>query len=331
MSFLVRAWYNKAPWLWLLWPISLLFRALAAWRKRSQQAQLKPCDVPVIVVGNIAVGGTGKTPLLIALCKHLQTQGMQPGVISRGYGAKGNSYPLQVDDETSVEQAGDEPVLIAEKTGCPVVVDPNRAQALQTLLAKHQVDVVLSDDGLQHYRLPRRIEIAVVDGTRLFGNELCLPAGPLREPVSRLQSVDLLVVNGGEEGSHPALEKAHRMHIKSVALVNLASGEKRPFSGAPFNIGNTIQAVAAIGNPLRFFESLESLPYPLQRFVFPDHYRFQASDFDETKLDLNQPVVMTEKDATKCRDFATPNMWLVETVVELPPAFLSSLDAALSK
>ncbi len=331
MSFLVRAWYNKAPWLWLLWPISLLFRAITVWRKRVQQAQARPSDVPVIVVGNIAVGGTGKTPLLISLCKHLQDQGMQPGVISRGYGAKANSYPLHVDVGTSVEQAGDEPVLIAEKTGCPVVVDPNRVQALQSILAEHQVDIVLSDDGLQHYRLQRRIEIAVVDGIRLFGNELCLPAGPLREPVSRLQSVDLLVVNGGEEAMHPALEKAHRMQIKSVALVNLASGERRPFSGAPFNIGNTIQAVAAIGNPHRFFESLESLPYPLQRYEFPDHYRFQASDFDQTKLDPNQPIVMTEKDATKCRDFATTNMWCVETTVELPPVFLSSLDAALNK
>lgn len=335
MSFLVQAWYKKSPWLWLLWPISLLFIFLAKLRRRRYSSGAATPDVPVVIVGNIAAGGTGKTPLLIALCNHLKNQGMQPGVISRGYGAKSNSFPIHITEDVTANQAGDEPVLIAEKTDCPVVVDPDRVQALTSLLDNHAVDIVLSDDGLQHYRLPRRIEIAVVDGMRLFGNGLCYPAGPLREPISRLQEVDLVVVNGGDadaDGStHAVLQQAHRMQIRSAAMTNLVTGEKRPTTGAPFKMGSTIQAVAAIGNPERFFASLESLPYPLQRFEFPDHFDFKKSDFEEGKFDPNQPIVMTEKDAVKCRSFASSNMWSVQIDVELPPAFLAAFDAALTK
>lgn len=331
MSFLVKAWYNKAPWLWLLWPVSLLFQFLANIRRKQQSKSQSTSDIPIVVVGNIAVGGTGKTPLIIALCKHLIAQGMKPGVISRGYGATSNSYPIDVTATTSPKLAGDEPVLIADKTGCPVVVDPNRTQALETIISTHDVDIVLSDDGLQHYKLPRRIEIAVIDGRRLFGNGLCLPAGPLREPISRLNEVDFIVINGESSESHDVLNQAHMIEIRSVAMTNLVNGDKRPVSGAPFNIGNTIQAVAAIGNPERFFNSLETLPYPLQRFEYPDHYEFQPSDFSEDVFDANQPIVMTEKDAVKCRDFATSNMWSVQIEVDLPPAFLASFDAALIK
>ena len=331
MSKLVSAWYKKSPWLWILWPISLIFTLIAKWRRKQQSSQAKPLGLPVVVIGNIAVGGTGKTPLLIALCEHLIDQGMKPGVISRGYGAKSNSFPLYISKEITAKQAGDEPLLIAEKTGCPVVIDPNRVQAYDFLVENHDVDIVLSDDGLQHYKLSRRIEIAVVDGNRMFGNGLCFPAGPLREPVSRLQEVDFVVVNGGGDGMADNLQNAHKMEIRSLAMTNLISGEKRPTTGAPFNMGNTVQAVAAIGNPERFFKSLETLPYPLQRFEYPDHYEFQPADFDETKFDPNQPIVMTEKDAVKCRDFATSNMWSVQIKVDLPATFLASFDAALTK
>ena len=220
MSFLVRAWYNKAPWLWLLWPLSLLFQLLARLRRKQQSANTADTDIPVIVVGNIAVGGTGKTPLLITLCQHLVAQGMQPGIISRGYGAMSNTFPIDLDVNTSAKEAGDEPVLIAEKTGCPVVVDPDRVRALNTLTTNHTVNIVLSDDGLQHYKLPRRIEIIVVDGKRGFGNGLCLPAGPLRESVSRLREVDFLIVNGEENLEIDELKNAHRMLIRSTAMTN---------------------------------------------------------------------------------------------------------------
>ena len=291
MSFLTRAWYKKSPWLWLLWPLALAYQLLATLR-RSRQSKAAPDKppVPLIVVGNITVGGTGKTPCLISLCEHLLKQGFKPGVISRGYGGQANTYPMFVTPATSPLQAGDEPVLIASRTGRPVVVDPDRMSALNALLEKHQIDVVLSDDGLQHYRLPRTIEIAVVDGQRLFGNELCLPAGPLREPVSRLQEVDFVVLNGDAAREHAAVKSAHAMRMKPKRLVNLASGEKRPFGGAPFNMGSKLQAFAAIGNPQRFFDSLRSLPYPVEEFVFPDHHQFTISDFESQRLVRIQPL-----------------------------------------
>ncbi len=331
MSKLVSAWYKKSPWLWILWPISLVFTLIAGLRRKQQSAQAESCELPIVVIGNITIGGTGKTPLLIALCEHLIEQGMKPGIISRGYGARTNSFPLYISKEITAKQAGDEPILIAEKTGCPVVIDPDRVQAYECLVENHQVDIVLSDDGLQHYKLPRRIEIAVIDGKRMFGNGLCFPAGPLREPVSRLKEVDFVVVNGGEGETANGLQNAHKMQIRSVAMTNLVSGEKRPTTGAPFNMGNTVQAVAAIGNPERFFNSLEALPYRLQRFEYPDHYEFQPTDFDESKFDPNQPIVMTEKDAVKCRNFATGNMWSLQIKVDLPATFLELFDAALSK
>ena len=329
MDFLLRAWYQKALWLWLLWPASLMFRVLVGWRRQIQTVPAGAAGVPVIVVGNITLGGTGKTPLLIALCSHLQQQGWQPGIISRGYGGRGAARSLSVTAASPVEQAGDEAVLIAGKTGCPVVVDSDRRHALQHLLAHHEVDVVLSDDGLQHYRLPRRIEIVVVDGSRLFGNGLCLPAGPLREPVSRLREVDFIVVNGRPQAAHPALASADMMQIRPLALVNLCSGEQRPFSAAAFPADSTLQAVAAIGNPRRFFATLQTLPYPVRCLGFPDHYPLRASDFATLELAADQPIVMTGKDAVKCRDFATANMWYLDIAVALPPALLSGLERAL--
>ncbi len=283
--------------------------------------------MPVIVVGNLTVGGTGKTPLIIALCQHFLEQGMQPGIISRGYGGKANSYPMEVTAESDPSLAGDEPVLIASKTACPVVIDPDRGRALGKLLDKYQVDIVLSDDGLQHYALHRDIEIAVVDGQRMFGNGLCLPAGPLREPITRLEECDFVVVNNPADTSHPALQSAHVMTYTPTSLVNLSNSEKRPFSGAPFNIGNRVQAVAAIGNPQRFFDSLDSLPYPVDTHVFADHHPYRPADFEN--LDSHQPIVMTEKDGIKCQSFASANMWCVTIEANLPPAFLAGIENKL--
>ncbi len=342
MSFLERAWYKRAKWLVLLLPLAWLFQLLVAlrrfvvalWRFVTQQHSERPSwlTVPVVVVGNITLGGTGKTPLLIALANHFRQQGLQPGVISRGYGGNAANHPLLVDADTPVSDCGDEALLISEKTGCPMAVAKDRRAAAQHLLATHtNVSVIISDDGLQHYRLWRDVEIAVIDGERLLGNGYCLPAGPLREPPSRLGSVNFVVING-----EPTVEEnvvmQHdliRMKLKPRFFVNLLSGEKQPVSTAPFNTGGEIQAVAGIGNPERFFRLLESLSYKIKRFSFPDHHRFSAEDFKRGGIDSQQTVVMTEKDAVKCRAFAQANFWALAVEAEVPEMFLKAVGESI--
>lgn len=326
MNFLARAWYEGHPWLYLLWPFSVVFRGLAALRRKRQSAGAKRLGKqPVIVIGNITVGGAGKTALLIALALELKERGFSPGIVSRGYGASSGSFPLNVTADSDPDECGDEPVLIAASTDCPVVVDPDRPAAVAHLLAEHQVNIVLSDDGLQHYRLHRDIEIAVVDGARLFGNGLPLPAGPLREPRQRLHEVDFVVVNGepAEELELPV--PPYQATMEPHSLINLASGEERSFAGAPFHVGHTLQLVSGIGNPERFYALMENLPYPLARIEFPDHHKFSAEDFAGERVDIHQPIVMTEKDAVKCRRFATPNFWALRAEMKLPPAFVKDL------
>lgn len=329
MNFLARAWYEEIrghPWLYLLWPFSLLFRGLAALRRKRQSAGAQRLGKqPVIVIGNITVGGAGKTSLLIALALELKERKFSPGIVSRGYGASGGGFPLAVTADSDPDECGDEPVLIAASTGCPVVVDPDRPAAVAHLLAEHKVNVVLSDDGLQHYRLHRDIEIAVVDGSRLFGNGLPLPAGPLREPRRRLHEVDFVIVNGepAEELELPV--PPYQATMEPHSLINLASGEERSFAGAPFHVGHTLQLISGIGNPERFYSLMEILPYPVARIEFPDHHKFSAEDFEGERVDLHQPIVMTEKDAVKCRRFATANFWALRADMKLPPAFVKDL------
>lgn len=328
MNSIEKAWYKGAAWLYLLLPLSWLFQLLATVRKaflKRHAARVK-LSKPLIVVGNITVGGTGKTPLIITLARYFQEQGIRPGLISRGYGSQSTEFPLAVTAETDVKLSGDEAKLLAELTACPVVIDPDRLQACQYLLREYDVDVVLSDDGLQHYGLPRDIEIVMVDAQRLFGNGLCLPAGPLRESPARLQSVDYVIVNGDlPEGQQLAVPVSATMSLQPRYLVNLESGEKRPYSGAPFKMGDQVQAVAGIGNPDRFFSLLESLPYPVEHFPFPDHHNFTVDDFNKAGINLNQPIVMTEKDGIKCRTFANNNFWVLEVEVALAPEFLDNL------
>jgi tetraacyldisaccharide 4'-kinase len=327
MSFLERAWHERAGWLILLWPVSVLFQALTAIRRAAQQSKQRPAylTAPLIVIGNISLGGTGKTPLLITLSQELQKQGFKPGIISRGYGGDAPSYPLAVNSDSDVSQSGDEAFLIAEKTGCPVYVDPDRSAALQALLLHEDVDVVLSDDGLQHYNLYRDLEIVVVDGQRLFSNGFCLPAGPLRESMNRLKEVQHIVINGEPAREIPQLACASKMQLEPRSLVNMVSGEKRPFAGAPFNMGNKLQAVSALGNPQRFYALLERLPYQVEIFSFPDHHSFTADDFEQEGIDMHQPVVMTEKDAVKCRQFAKNNFWYLSVEVNLESQFFERL------
>lgn len=331
MTRIEHAWYKRAKWLYLLLPASWIFQLLTTVRRKLLQRSARATEtpVPIIVIGNISVGGTGKTPLLMFLCQTVIAAGYRPGVISRGYGGRPTQVPLLVTDQSDPALSGDEPALIASTCQVPVVVDPNRLRAYHDLVNNHAVDVVLSDDGLQHYRLPRHLEIAVVDGQRLLGNGFCLPAGPLREPPGRLREVDLLVVNGAPTQQLPALQSALTMDLIPGCLVNLRTGEQRPFSAAPFASGSTIQAVAGIGNPARFFAQLGQLSHALRCFPFPDHYRFSAADFAARGIDLTQPIVMTEKDGIKCRSFATDNFWVLKIDVSLPAAFTDQVLARL--
>ncbi len=328
MKALRRAWYQRkpGPWLNLLWPLSLLFDIAAAWRRKRQQARARPRgEAPVIVVGNIALGGTGKTALLIALARELGRRGFAPGVISRGYGADGGEFPRLAQADSDPAECGDEPVLIAASTGCPVVVDPDRNRALGRLLADFEVDLVLSDDGLQHYHLHRDVEIIVVDGERGFGNGLTLPAGPLREPVRRLGEADFVVVNGEPDGAFDAPVPLHQIAMEPKTLVHLRSGAERPFDESAFPAGETLQLVCGIGNPDRFFKLMRQLPNPLAPFEFPDHHRFRAEDFAGGGIDPRQAIVMTEKDAVKCREFAGDNFWALRAEMKLPRGLLEAL------
>ena len=337
MRFLERAWRRSSPWLYLLWPLSLVFRALAALRRRRGRAKAHraaAAPVIVIVIGNISVGGTGKTSLLIALAIELRRCGFSPGVISRGYGATAGEFPKAVGANSDPFACGDEPVLIAASTGCPVVIDPDRGRALAHLLRHCKVDLVLSDDGLQHYALHRDIEIAVVDGAAMFGNGLCLPAGPLREPRKRLNEVDMVVVNGAADASGAALDlpvPRFRVEMAPQGFVNLRSGVEKPFTGAPFQLGDTLQLVCGIGNPEGFFRLMRRLPYPLARIEFPDHHRFRPEDFADPRIDPRQPIVMTGKDAVKCREFAPANCWELRAGMALPGDLVDHLLRSLAE
>lgn len=289
--------------LWpLLWPLSMLFKWISQNRRRSYQSGSKASyrsPVPVIVVGNITAGGNGKTPVVIWLVEQLQALGYKPGVVSRGYGGKADSYPLLLSAETDVKQTGDEPKLIFNRTGAPVAVDPVRANAVKALLNSRDVDIIITDDGLQHYALQRDMEIVVVDGKRRFGNQSYIPLGPLREGLERLQEVDYIITNGGvaEPGECA-------MQLKPGLAVNLLTGEQRTVNG----LGRLV-AFAGIGHPPRFFATLQELGATLtETRGFADHQDFDPAALQALQA-LGDNVIMTEKDAVKCGAFAKQNWW----------------------
>ncbi len=299
-------WQGRSPLILLLMPLSWIYRLAAEVRNRLYDLRLlasRRLPVPVIVVGNITVGGTGKTPLVVWLSLFLQRAGYRPGIISRGYGGRAAVWPQVLAPNSDPEEVGDEPVLIARRAGCPVVVGPDRVAAARTLLAAHRCDVVISDDGLQHQRLARDIEIVVIDGQRRFGNGLLLPAGPLREPVSRLQRADVLITQGAAHAGERSME------LRDTGLRNLASGK----ACAPSEFaGKTVHAVAGIGNPGGFFARLRGLGLEVREHPFPDHYRFRPEDL---RFGDDAPVIMTEKDAVKCERFARSDYWFLEVEV----------------
>lgn len=307
-------WYGEHRGLkfFLLVPVSWFF-CLLAWIRRSlfllgPFSRFK-APVPVIIVGNITAGGSGKTPLVIWLARYLKDKGYQPGIVSRGYGGQAKIWPQQVRPDSDYVAVGDEAVMIAARTECPMAVGPDRPQVVQSLLEHHEIDVILSDDGLQHYALDRDIEIAVVNGERRFGNGYCLPAGPLRERPSRLDEVDIIVVNGeGERREHP-------MSVSNQVAVNMLTAETRSLS--EFDSGG-VHAVAGVGHPQRFFDSLRAAGLDIQTHEFPDHYQYSQTDLE---YDDELPVLMTEKDAVKCMRFNNPGLWCVPASVELGNAF----------
>jgi tetraacyldisaccharide 4'-kinase len=294
-------------------PLEAIYRAavgLRRWAYRTGWRKSEVLPVPVIVVGNLTVGGTGKTPLTIWLALYLRSQGWSPGVVSRGYGSSNLAAPRAVAPDSDPAVVGDEPVLLARRTGCPVYIFPARAKAARALLAHAGCTILIADDGLQHYGLGRNIEIAVIDGMRKFGNGHCLPAGPLREPSAHLAHADLVVCTGGATG------EGHPMTLEGGEAVNLANDSlRRPLESFR---GQPLVAVAGIGNPQRFFDHLRGFDLDFSRREFPDHYAYRAGDLD---FAMDMPVLMTEKDAVKWRRFGTLNHWFVPVTARLPREF----------
>ncbi len=309
-DYFINNWYNPNAFLpYLLWPFSQLYKLIISIRKKL----INPIhfNVPVIVVGNITVGGTGKTPLVIWLAKFLAKNGYKPGIVTRGYGGHSKTFPQQIFPNSDVMQVGDEALLLARRSECPVVIDPNRVNAVRYLLNNTDCNIVISDDGLQHYALGRDIEIAVIDGARRFGNRWCLPAGPLREPISRLDAVDFIVTNGGEIGVGEI-----EMKLIPGEIYNISD---RSLKAVPDDFaGHALHAIAGIGNPQRFFNTCRQLGLSIFQHSFPDHYQFKSSDI---KFDDDAKIIMTEKDAVKCETFADYRYWCLPVEAELNSEF----------
>lgn len=314
---ITTVWYQKHWLSRLLLPLSWFFRALVSLRRlayRQRWLHSEKLSVPVIVVGNITVGGAGKTPVVLWLANWLVAQGRRPGIVSRGYGGQTGDSPQLVTPASDPRIVGDEPVLLARRAGCPVAVSRDRVAAARLLIADHNCDVIVSDDGLQHYALAREVEIIVVDGVRRFGNSALLPAGPLREPLSRLRAVDFIVTDREPQSGEYLIV---RHCSKFVAVAN---GETT--TEPSVWRGRRVHGVAGIANPTQFFDSLRELGLDVVNHPFQDHYLFQASDLAFAE---SLPIIMTEKDAVKCRSFATAEMWYAELSCIPDASFVAAL------
>lgn len=306
-------WYQKHPVSLCLAPLGWLFCLAVRMRGfvyRSGLRSVKWFPVPVIVIGNITVGGTGKTPLVTWLANFLKAQGYRPGIVCHGYGGTASRWPQQVRADADPKVVGDEALVLARRSGCPIVAGPKRVAAVEALLSYTDCNVIISDDGLQHLALGRHVEIAVVDGIRRNGNGRCLPAGPLREPVGRLQQVDFIVTNGlADRGEYP-------MRLISGAARNLRDEDQErsldSFRETP------VHAVAGLGHPERFFETLRCAGVHVIGHPFADHHDFRRRDI---AFDDRLPIIMTEKDAVKCRSFAESRHWFVPVAAEPHPTF----------
>jgi len=319
-SFVVDSWYKKSLWLYLLTPFSFLFKYLTKRRRRKyiqEKFQSYKSDIPIIIVGNLTIGGTGKTPLVAYIAQELIKLGYKPGLVSRGYGGKYRET-LKVTNQTSVKQTGDEAQILA-KLNLPFYIDKNRVRAVKTLENNHNCDVIISDDGLQHYNMNRDIEIVVIDGKRRFGNNLTFPAGPLRESKSRLKSVDFVVNNSG-----PTKDNEYLMNISPSKFIHLKTGKSYLIKDWPMH--KQVHAVAGLGNPGRFFDLLARLGFDITRNSFPDHHNFDKEDL--TFLD-HLPIIMTEKDASKCVSFDNNKIWYLTIEADVSEKFITELDLKL--
>jgi tetraacyldisaccharide 4'-kinase len=319
-NWLHRTWYEGGWGARLLLPLAGLYWLLLSLRGLLYRVGLLGsyrAAVPVIIVGNITVGGTGKTPVTIWLASELKARGFVPGIVSRGYGGSRGSASMRVDAASEAAVVGDEPVLIARRTGCPVVVDANRARAA-AMLVEDGVNVIIADDGLQHYRLARAYEICVIDGARGLGNRLLLPAGPLRETVDRLAEVDQVLVNGSLAARNESLtvveQNALEFRLLATEVRRLNGSLTRPIEGFE---GKTVHGVAAIGNPRRFFDQLRAHGMQVIEHAFPDHAELRRQDLDFGDA---FDVLMTEKDAVKLASHADDRYWTVPVELDMDPA-----------
>lgn len=322
-NFVNEVWYGRHPLALVLAPLGSVYRLASETRRYAYRNGILPiyrAPVPLIVVGNLSVGGTGKTPLVIWLAGYLKALGYKPGVLASGYGGHARGWPQQVRPDSDPHAVGDEAIVIARRAHCPVAAGPDRCASAAALVEHATCDVLISDDGLQHYALERDIEIAVVDGVRRFGNGRCLPAGPLREPVTRLRDVDMVVTYGVAGRGEFAMKYVTTHAVKLNGRGNSAALES--FAADP------VHAVAGIGHPDRFFTSLKSRGLRVIPHAFPDHHRFRESDF---AFGDQLPILMTEKDAVKCEAFAPARSWFVPATAELPDVFATRLEALLSR
>ena len=319
-SFVVDSWYKKSFWLYLLYPFSLIVSYITARRRRKYlkgASETHKSKVPVIVVGNLTIGGTGKTPLVKYIASELLSLGYKPGLVSRGYGGKFKET-LLVSDQTPVKQTGDEAQILAT-LNLPFYIDKSRVRAVKAITDNHDCDIIISDDGLQHYKMNRDIEIVVIDGKRRFGNNLTFPAGPLRESKARLNSVDFIVNNSG-----PTDEGEYLMNVSPSRFVHLKSGKSYPIEDWPMH--KQVHAVAGLGNPGRFFDLLARLGFDIIRHPFQDHHNFHEQDIHY--LD-HLPIVMTEKDASKCKDFDNNKIWYLTIEADVSDKFINELDTKI--
>ena len=323
------AWTRNSRWLVLLLPFTWLFAGLSNLRRcyLQRRYQGQPYTAPVVIVGNISVGGSGKTPLIIALVAALKQRGYSPGVVSRGYSGNAAQYPLSVTAATAVSESGDEPLLIATLADCPVVVDANRRAAVDYLLDHHQCNLVLSDDGLQHYALHRDIELVVVDGQRGLGNGRQLPSGPLREKPQRLEQADMVVINGQQADQSITVSGLQQMSIRPTQFRHLESGRRLAIEDwleSEPGTNREVHAVAAIGNPQRFADTLTQIGLAPILHRFDDH---QILSLDDLSFGDNLPVVVTAKDAIKLEQVAavSENIWAVDIEAVIDSSFVDKL------
>ena len=318
-KWLLRQWYatHRPPWfLRMLEHVYRIAYQQVQNRGRSGPSRYRS-GVPLIVVGNITVGGSGKTPLVIRLCQIALDMNLRPGIASTGYGRQ-STETIMVTAGSDIRSCGDEPVLLAERTGVPVVVAKRRCDAIKKLNGL-ELDLIISDDGLQQAGMDRDMEFCVIDGARGFGNGHLLPAGPLREPVQRLRQVDYVITNGAWAGKPDEVDVSV-MHLEAGAVCSL--DKETVMSAEEFrqtNIGAPVHAFAGIGHPQRFFNMLETLGIKTKPHDFPDHHMFTRRDFDSTPA--GSTIIMTEKDAVKCRSLELENAWYVPVNTHLPGEF----------